>query len=442
MRFGLKIFLMAFTLVIITINIIGINLINNTYQTNINNAIEKHIVEINNIMNSVIYYSPDNIISSYYTNGTYTKIYINNEIFSTNFPENYPEIETKLMSNLGDDIHAYINNNQIFLAHKNNNYTVITMSDISNIYENRTNQIHYFINLSLISSFLVSIILSGLVFLITHKIKRLQKTVKELENGHYNTVIPKLGHDEIGEFATSFAKMTASINKNIEEIEAISENRRVFIGNLTHEIRTPLTSIIGYSSLIKNKKVTDLETIINYSAKINEEGKYIENMRDKLMHILTLETSSIKLQNKNISNLLKSYINELKLLYKGTIFISEIESDINKEIDETLFKSLIFNLVKNGINAAPTPEIKIVLTKKILTIADNGCGIPETEIEKIKEPFYTLNKNRNRSESGMGLGIPLVLNIIKLHDWNFNIKSQEQKGTKIEIIFTRSRCKK
>ena len=160
------------------------------------------------------------------------------------------------------------------------------------------------------------------------------------------------------------------------------------------------------------------------------------------MHILTLETSSIKLQNKNISNLLKSYINELKLLYKGTIFISEIESDINKEIDETLFKSLIFNLVKNGINAAPTPEIKIVLTKKILTIADNGCGIPETEIEKIKEPFYTLNKNRNRSESGMGLGIPLVLNIIKLHDWNFNIKSQEQKGTKIEIIFTRSRCKK
>lgn len=119
MRFGLKIFLMAFTLVIITINIIGINLINNTYQTNINNAIEKHIVEINNIMNSVIYYSPDNIISSYYTNGTYTKIYINNEIFSTNFPENYPEIETKLMSNLGDDIHAYINNNQIFLAHKN-----------------------------------------------------------------------------------------------------------------------------------------------------------------------------------------------------------------------------------------------------------------------------------------------------------------------------------
>ena len=82
MRFGLKIFLMAFTLVIITINIIGINLINNTYQTNINNAIEKHIVEINNIMNSVIYYSPDNIISSYYTNGTYTKIYINNEKFS------------------------------------------------------------------------------------------------------------------------------------------------------------------------------------------------------------------------------------------------------------------------------------------------------------------------------------------------------------------------
>ena len=336
MRFGLKIFLMAFTLVIITINIIGINLINNTYQTNINNAIEKHIVEINNIMNSVIYYSPDNIISSYYTNGTYTKIYINNEIFSTNFPENYPEIETKLMSNLGDDIHAYINNNQIFLAHKNNNYTVITMSDISNIYENRTNQIHYFINLSLISSFLVSIILSGLVFLITHKIKRLQKTVKELENGHYNTVIPKLGHDEIGEFATSFAKMTASINKNIEEIEAISENRRVFIGNLTHEIRTPLTSIIGYSSLIKNKKVTDLETIINYSAKINEEGKYIENMRDKLMHILTLETSSIKLQNKNISNLLKSYINELKLLYKDTSFISDIQSNINMERDETV----------------------------------------------------------------------------------------------------------
>lgn len=438
MRFGLKIFLMSFTLVVVVTNIIGLTLINNTYTTNIQNAIDKHIVEINNIMNNMIYSTTDDLVNIYYNNKTYTKIYINDVVFSTNFPENYPKIENLLLSYtssyINEEIYTYISDNKLFMAHKDNSYTIITMSDISDIYELRDNEINYFIKVSLSSSLIVAIILSVLVSLITRKLKRLNNIVKEIEKGDYNVVIPNLGNDEIGEFAKSFNKMTKAINDNINEIKTISENRRIFIGNLTHEIRTPLTSIIGYSSLIKNKKIKDANTIEDYATKIYEEGKYIEDMRDKLMNILTLETSKIELKKTNISKLLSETIKELEVLYPKTKFVTNIKSNINKEIDKTLFKSLVINIVKNGINASNDPIITINLTNEVLSIKDNGKGIPKNDLDKIKEPFYTVNKNRNREVSGMGLGIPLCLNIVNIHHWTFDITSIENKGT--EVIIT------
>lgn len=435
MRFGYKIFLMAFTLVIISTTSIGIILINNSYQRNIETAINKNITEIININSTVnsnvseLVYLADN----YLTNNMHTKVYNNNDIIFTNFKD-YNPIEDILINSLDDDIKSYIKNGTLYMAYKES-YIIITKSDISDIYKEKDNQISYFTKISIFISLSVALILSIIVEFMTKKIKKLNETVRKIEKGNYNIEIPKTSHDEIGDFALSISSMAQAIDKNIKEIQYISDQRKIFIGNLTHEIRTPLTSIIGYSSLIKNDKVTDLAKIKNYSTKIYEEGKYIEEMRDKLMSILNLNSDKIKLKKDNISKIIPKYIQELQKLYPNTKFITVINPDIYQELDQTLFKSLIFNLVKNGIEASTNPQIKITLTNEQLIIEDNGIGIKKEDINKIKEPFYTTNKDRNRATSGMGLGFTLCCNIIDIHKWILDIKSKLNKGTKMIINF-------
>lgn len=288
MGFGQKIFLMSFTLIIIAINLIGINMINYTYQSGIEKEIDKNMIQINNIMNEL-----ENGISNLSQIGNiYLKNNVNMEIYNggrriyTNFKEDYSKIlEEKVFNEEDkmayDELHdqyaeyekfetdglitTYIEDNKLFMKMRKYTNVVVIMSDISKINNMKKEQIDYFIKLSLACSLTIAFLLSISVSLLTRKIKILNQTVKDVEKGNYTAKVKKLGNDEIGNVGKSFNKMTDALQKNISEIERVSENRKKFIGNLTHEIRTPLTSIVGYSSLIKNRKVTNEEVILEYT---------------------------------------------------------------------------------------------------------------------------------------------------------------------------------
>lgn len=342
-------------------------------------------------------------------------------------------IAKNLFANPGENLITYIEDEKIYTLLRKYNYTVFMQSSLSHIYKNKAIQIESFIKTSIIASLLVALILSISVHFMTKKIKKLLNVVREMEDGHYDVKIPNLGTDEIGEFATAFEKMATSIDYNVRKIKEESENRKIFIGNLAHEIRTPLTSIIGYSSLIKNKKITDPTTINEYCNKIHEEGNYIEAMRDKLMNIMSLETNAIELKEIDISSCIETFASDLKKHYPSAKIILNLEKRVYKLADKDLLRSIVLNLFKNAYNASEKPIIKITLTKDELQIIDNGKGIPQKELKKITEPFYTLNKDRNRKHSGMGLGLPLVFKIVEIHGWTMTINSKENEGTVITI---------
>lgn len=457
MKFGQKIFLVSFTLIIIAINLIGIIMINNTYQNNINREIEKNMLQINDIMRTINLNADDisYIGNIYLKNNVRIETYNLGKRTYTNFKDEDSEMAKKIYtedqrrlpedyyyvyideyySKQSEKVESYIKDNKLFMKLTEKPSIVITLSDISQINIMKQEQIQFFIKLSLLASFLIALVLSISVGFLTSKIKKLNKAVKEVENGNYGAKVTKLGNDEIGNFGKSFNKMTDSIQKNINEIQEVSENRKRFIGNLTHEIRTPLTSIIGYSSLIKNKKINNQEVIYEYVNNIYEEGKYIEKMSSKLMDMLLLENGSIQLEEVDISKELIEIVDELKSTFPEVEYDENIKNSIDARIDKTLFKSLIFNLTKNAIHAYDNnPIVKIELNeKRQIKIIDHGKGIPKDELEKIKEPFYTLNKDRNRSLSGMGLGLPLALKITQIHNWKMKIESTENVGTIITI---------
>lgn len=461
MGFGQKIFLMSFTLIIIAINLIGINMINYTYQSGIEKEIDKNMIQINNIINE-LQYGINNIsmlCNTYLKNNVNIEIYDEGRRIYTNFKEDYSKIlEEKLfieedkMTNeeLHDkyneynndeqyetdgNITTYIEGNKLFMKMRKYTNVVVIMSDISKINNMKKEQIEYFIKLSLACSLTIAFLLSISVSFITRKIKILNKTVKEVAKGNYTAKVKKLGNDEIGNVGKSFNKMTDALQKNISEIENVSENRKRFIGNLTHEIRTPLTSIIGYSSLIKNRKVADEKVVLEYSKRIYDEGKYIEEISQKLMDLMLLENGSIIKNTINLSEELNRIIEEMQITFPYVIFQRQIEKDVYINFDKTLLKTLIINLTKNAINAYENnPIVRIELDrKKIIKVIDYGKGIKEEELEKIKEPFYTLSKDRNRKFSGMGLGLPLCIQIVEMQEGSLEIQSKENEGTKIII---------
>lgn len=470
MKFSQKIFLISFILIIIVINIIGIVMINYTYKLNIEKEIEKSISQTNNIMHELTVYSSydlSTVANNYLKNGINVDVYINGQRSYTNLKSEDSQIAEGLLTtedkikeevlstdtekikaeanyintNITENnsyveyMDSYIIDDKLFMKLKRQNYILITLSSISEANNMKQEQTNFFIELSVISSFIIALLLSITVSFLTRKIKKLDKAVSKIKQGNYNIKLTKLGNDEIGNFGNSFNEMTIAIQENVNKIQEVSENRKQFIGNLTHEIRTPLTSIIGYSSLITNDKVTDSNIIKEYSSKIYEEGKYIQQMSERLMEMLLVENGTTQKELINISKEMKIIVEELENLFNNTIFNIQIEENVYKEVDKVLLKSLIYNLVKNAINAYDAkPTVDIILSKNEITIIDYGKGIPEDKIEKIKEPFYTLNKDRNREISGMGLGLTLCFKIASIHNWKLNIKSKVEKGTKITII--------
>ncbi len=447
MKFSQKIFLITFAFVTISINIIGIIIINNNYQTSIKNRIENNKVNIHNIESMLGFYNTSEIDVSFFNkNNTYYEIYYNDIVVFSNIRVDMSEIEG-MLNPTENTIEAIIFNDYLFetakVDLKTDLYTIVIVENIKDIMDIRQEQIYFFIKVSIIFSFIIAFCLYIVIHFLTRRINKLNKTVNKIAKGNYSARVKNLGKDEIGNLAKSFNKMANSVEKNIYEIQRVSENRKNFIHDITHEIRTPLTSIIGYSSLIKNKKVTDIERIQEYNNKIYEEGNYLNSISQRLTDIVLLDNQKVELQKINISETIKEIVESMMYDYKDVKFIQEIQQNIEIESDKVLLHSLVSNLVKNAIMAYENTQNKIVEivlqkideNKILLKIIDKGKGMSKEQLQKVTEPFYTLNKDRNRKISGMGLGLPLCIKICKTLNSNLKLESKLGEGTCVNIEF-------
>ncbi len=443
MRFRQKIFLITFIFVTISINLIGIIIINNNHKNLIENRIESNKDKLYSIEKILEFYSTDELNSNLFnTDDTYYEISRDNKIIYTNLPIDKNEIE-ELIKPTNNKIKAVVSKQILLISLKKDNYEIIIAEDIKDIFENRKEQIYFFIRVSMIFSFVIAFSLYVIIFILTRRIKKLDIVAKQVQKGDYAIRIEKLGKDEIGSLGESFNQMINSVDKNITEIKRVAENRKNFINDLTHEIRTPLTTIIGYSSLIKNGKIKDMKTITEYNNKIYEEGIYLNLISKKLTEIVLLDNKKLELVDTNIVQSITKAIDIIQNSFKDVIFVKNIDESISIKSDEVLLYSLLINILKNGVIACIDKEEKIIeisakrnMKDNIeIVIKDNGKGMTEEQIKKVVEPFYTLNKDRNRKLSGMGLGLPLCTKICEVLNANFNIESKIGDGTIVTINF-------
>lgn len=321
--------------------------------------------------------------------------------------------------------------------HDNKTLYLITATNISGVLSQKREMesnfdLIYFTAIS--AGMIIMMILSTII---TRPIKRLIKSTSRIANGFYNDRIEYRDKGEFGELAESFNKMAEAVEEKVIELEAIAEKREDFVTNFAHELKTPLTSVIGYADMIFQRDLSREETK-NAARYILEEGLRLEALSFKLMDLTVLNKQSFILEQLSSKEVFQNIVDTLQPILK------EKQVNIDLEIEEEfidiefdLFKMLILNLIDNSIKAdAKLIKIignKIDNEKYRISVNDDGRGIPKKEISRITEAFYMVDKSRSRAHHGVGLGLALCEKIARIHKSKLYIFSEENEGTTIMI---------
>ncbi len=215
--------------------------------------------------------------------------------------------------------------------------------------------------------------------------------------------------------------------------------RRQFTDNVTHELKTPLTSILGYSQLISNN-IAKEEDILDFARIIEDNAILLLGMIDNIIRISNMETGiSFYKTQVDLSEII---LNSVKLLQpvadkKKINIITHLQS-VTVQADESQIHQLVHNLISNAIKYnRDGGRVHIALTIRdnmaVFEVEDTGIGIPAGDIDKIFERFYVVDKARNKNISSSGLGLAIVKHVVKNHSGTINVKSAVDKGTKFTV---------
>ncbi|MGB4589537.1 MAG: ATP-binding protein [Clostridiaceae bacterium] len=233
---------------------------------------------------------------------------------------------------------------------------------------------------------------------------------------------------------------TVVVLEDITDLKKLEKMRSQFVANVSHELKTPLTSIKGFSETLKY--VEDEETRIKFLDIINEESERLTRLINDILTLSTIEqTKSAKIEFLDISSETDKIYHMLapKAESKNIKFSLTSSGNLHTYGDKDNFKQMIINLVDNAIKYTKDGgEVKIVLDKiedKLrIVVQDSGIGIPKKHLDRIYERFYRVDKSRDRVMGGTGLGLAIVKHIVLSFNGTIDLESEPGKGTKFTIL--------
>lgn len=283
------------------------------------------------------------------------------------------------------------------------------------------------LNIVIISAVLVRINLKN----IFRPIEQINEATKKVALGEYDIELESKREDEIGELTNNFNKMTHGL-KSTENLQ------KEFINNVSHEIKTPVSSIEGFAKFLKDKNLAQEERE-EYANIIIEEAKRLENLTGKILKLSKLNNQEI-ITNKQEIEVAEQIRKAISLLEPKW---SKKDIKINVSLEEKIFlgdEDLIFqvwvNIIDNAIkfsNEGGSIDIKVYEKDGNINveIKDRGIGMKEEELEKVYDRFYQID--RSHSKEGSGLGLAIVKRIVELSEGKIEIKSKENKGTTVIV---------
>ena len=277
-----------------------------------------------------------------------------------------------------------------------------------------------------------------LSFLMTLPLRRLSRVTRTIASGDLSCRAAFQGKDEIGILASDFNNMADRLEENINEMKDTMRRQEEFMGGLAHELKTPMTSIIGYADLLRGHSLSDDDKrdAANY---IFMEGRRLEVLSLKLLDLIVLKKRDFTFLPIRIERIVEDAVSLLRpVLDQRDIRISSECEAGECMIEPDLFMSLLLNIIDNSRKAIDGKGEIIIRSKTdngfcLISVTDNGRGIPEDELNKIKDAFYRVDKSRSRSQGGVGLGLRLCDEIASLHGGEISFESEIGKGTTVLI---------
>ena len=226
---------------------------------------------------------------------------------------------------------------------------------------------------------------------------------------------------------------------NIHDItiqQNLEKTKKDFFANASHELKSPLTSIIGYQQMIVEGIADDRELIKNYSSKTLKEANRMNSIIIDMLNLASIEQNYNKNDEKiNLKKLLIEIIDSLesKIALKNIKIIYSLQEEYIYA-DATLLDELFRNLIDNAIKYnKENGTINITLKKKVFIVSDTGIGIPLMYQSRIFERFFRVDKGRSKASGGTGLGLAIVKHICDIYNYKISLKSIEDEGTSIKI---------
>ena len=315
---------------------------------------------------------------------------------------------------------------------------LITQTDISSVIKNQKDMITYFqkIYLSFLCiSFPVIILLTKAI---TASIKEVGTAARRIAGGKYSERIPVKGKDEVSELAADFNQMAEQVEETIVKLSDVARQKENFAANFAHELKTPLTSVIGYADMLYQKDMPR-DQVKSAAEYILNEGMRLESLSLKLMDLFVMDKQDFSLEEMSVKEIFASLKQGIEpVCQKREVRFHMEMADGRIKVDYDLFKTMILNLVDNSIKA----DCKdIWVTGKAngsiyqICLEDNGKGIPPEELGRITEAFYLVDKSRARKQHGAGLGMALVSKVVDIHGARMKIDSDGKNGTRIYLSF-------
>lgn len=274
-------------------------------------------------------------------------------------------------------------------------------------------------------------------------ILKLNAHTSKIGEGNLDEPVDIKRNDEIGELAASYESMRIALKDAREKEEIYFKNRQELMAGMSHDLKTPLTSIKGYVNGIEDGVADTPEKLARYTSVIQQSVSRLESMIDDLFMYskLDLEEVDFNFTKVDLESFLKDIINEYELEFSDTESIN-FRSDENEYIvraDRQQLYRAISNIIDNSIKYSDkeNTEINILLTAKesvsVIDIEDNGMGMDAGDINQAFNSFYRTDRSRNSGTGGSGLGLSIVKRIIDKHEGEAFISSRKGQGTTVSI---------
>ena len=298
----------------------------------------------------------------------------------------------------------------------------------------------------IVSFFIIYFLYSNIIF---EKIDKLYVLVKEQQPKEIpNTEFQLDEVDSIDRLEEEIKKLAQERNKELEQTRNLDSYRKEFLGNVSHELKTPIFNIQGYVSTLIDGGINDPSINVEYLKRADKSVDRMIQIIDDLETISQLEVGTLELDPEvyDIAQQIKDIIDALEFQASKQNIKLQLAKKYDKAIlvkaDKFRIRQVLVNLITNSIkygkeNGKTTISLNLFDEQVIVEVKDNGIGIDEKHLPRLFERFYRVDKGRSREQGGTGLGLAIVKHIIEGHGETIDVISKVNEGTTISFTLKR-----